>query len=199
MNDDMTKIADHLLLKAPHMKDIGLFHGKMGIAVTLYMYSARYADEYMGEFAWELFQQVYDGVHSDMSVGLENGLSGIGYGTTLLKRHGLLDGDLNDVLVEIDRKIMERDPRRMTDLSIRTGAGGIMLYLDLRRRTEGKLRSFDPGYLHELAVTGSEYDGTLPDILNILHEPDSPLSDYIDGPLGIDGGIAYHLIKSCMS
>lgn len=34
MNDYMTKIADHLLLKTPYMKDIGLFHGKMGDVYT---------------------------------------------------------------------------------------------------------------------------------------------------------------------
>lgn len=199
MNDYMTKIADHLLLKTPYMKDIGLFHGKMGAAVALYMYSAQYSDEQMGEFAWELFQQVYDGIHCDMPVGLEYGLAGIGYGTTLLKRYGLLDGDLNDVLMEIDRKIMERDPRRLTDLSLRTGAGGIQLYIDLRRKTEGEPLSFEADYLQELAATGMENAGALPDLTAILHEPESSIDDYIDRPLGIDGGIAYHLVKSYMS
>ena len=66
------------------MQELGLFHGKMGVVVALYLYADAYGDEVMREYAWELFQQVYDGVHTDMPVGLERGLAGIGYGTTLL-------------------------------------------------------------------------------------------------------------------
>lgn len=194
------RIADYLLLHGPRIPDIGLFHGKMGIATALYMYSARYGDGQTGEFAWELFQQVYEGIHRDMPVGLENGLAGIGYGTTLLNTLGLLDGDLNDVLMEIDRKIMERDPRRMTDLSLRSGAAGIMRYIALRKSSGQGLLTFDSVYLRELQETaGRQPDGSPCDILSILNEPESGPEEYIGRPLGIDGGIAYHLVKTYLS
>lgn len=199
MNKEMTRIADYLLLHSPHIGDIGLFHGKMGIAVALYLYSVRFDDSHMGEFAWELFQQVYDGIHTDMPVGLEYGLAGIGYGTSLLNGYGILDGDLNDVLMEIDRKIMERDPRRMTDLSIRTGAGGILLYIRLRRSLGGEPRTFHPDYLRELyAACGDTTHNPMPGLPDILYEPTFGPDGYVDGPTGIDGGSAWHILKHCM-
>lgn len=195
----MIKIADYLLLHAPRIHDIGLFHGKMGITIALYLYSIKCSDEQMGEFAWELFQEVYEGIHCDMPVGLENGLAGIGYGTALLNRLGMLDGDLNNVLLEIDRKIMERDPRRMTDRSVRNGTAGIRLYLSLRKSL-GELLSFDNNYLKEIQDTCRLQPAELPlDILSILHEPEFGPCEYIDRPLGIDGGIAFHLVKSYLS
>lgn len=121
MKKEMDKIADYLLLRSSYMQELGLFHGKMGVVVALYLYADAYGDEVMREYAWELFQQVYDGVHTDMPVGLERGLAGIGYGTTLLCKRGLVECSLNDILEDIDRKIMERDPRRLTDMSVRTG------------------------------------------------------------------------------
>ena len=142
MKKEMDKIADYLLLRSSYMQELGLFHGKMGVVVALYLYADAYGDEVMREYAWELFQQVYDGVHTDMPVGLERGLAGIGYGTTLLCKRGLVECSLNDILEDIDRKIMERDPRRLTDMSVRSGVRGLMLYLDLRQSVEA-VATFD--------------------------------------------------------
>ena len=122
MNTELRKITDYLLLKSPYIQDIGFFHGKMGIAVALYVYANRYHDQLIEEYAWDLFLQVYDGVHVDMPIGLECGLAGIGYGTTLLCELGLMKCDLNEILVDVDARIMERDPRRITDFSVRSAA-----------------------------------------------------------------------------
>ena len=64
MKKEMDKIADYLLLRSSYMQELGLFHGKMGVVVALYLYADAYGDEVMREYAWELFQQVYDGVHN---------------------------------------------------------------------------------------------------------------------------------------
>ena len=106
MKEEMDKIADYLLLRSGYLQELGLFHGKMGVVVALYLYADAYGDEVMREYAWELFQQVYDGVHTDMPVGLERGLAGIGYGTTLLCKRGLVECSLNDILEDIDRKLL---------------------------------------------------------------------------------------------
>ena len=198
---ELIRIADHLLLHSPYISDLSLFHGKMGISVGLYMYSAKYGDELMGEFAWELFQQVYEGVHCDMPVGLEHGLAGIGYGTALLHSLGILEGDISGSLAEIDRKIMERDPRRMTDMSLHSGAKGILMYMALRRMSDPELSTFDPQYVAELdAVTGSATTAYTPDmLLNILNEPLFPIDEIAGKPAGIDGGSAYYLVRSFLS
>ena len=61
MKKEMDKIADYLLLRSSYMQELGLFHGKMGVVVALYLYADAYGDEVMREYAWELFQQVYAG------------------------------------------------------------------------------------------------------------------------------------------
>ena len=82
MNERLKKIVDYLLLSSPYMHDIGLFHGKMGVVIALYLYSAKYRDELISDYAWDLLQHIYDNINSNMPIGLEYGLAGIGYGTT---------------------------------------------------------------------------------------------------------------------
>lgn len=197
MEQKTKRIVDYLLLYSPYMSDIGLYHGKMGIVVALYKYATRNHDNLLSEFAWDLFQQIYEAIHSDLPVGLEYGLAGIGFGTTLLYKYGLVDCDLNAILVEIDSKIMERSPLRIKDASIRTGLGGIMCYIALRRSIGEKLETFDERYLTELeavsmSISKIHQKATLVDLLNI---PDFSIDEYMDRPLGLDGGSSYYILK----
>lgn len=197
-DNSIRRIADYLLLYSSHMPEVGLFHGKLGVAVALYMYSHRYSDELMGEYAWELFQQVYDGVHDAMPVGLDSGLAGIGYGTTLLRKYELIDGDLNDTLSDIDSKIMQHDPRRMTDMTTRLGAKGLWLYIKLRESIGEPIMTFDPSYLSELRDTMAAHHVEEPskELIDLIFAPTFEAEDYIDKPMGIDGGSSYYLIKT---
>lgn len=201
MKTELRKIADYLLLKSPYILDIGLFHGKMGIVVSLYAYAKKYNDRLLEDFAWDLLQQIYDKVHTDTPTGLENGLAGIGYGTTLLSKLGLVACDLNSVLADIDAKIMERDPRRMSDFSVRTGAGGVLLYLALRHETDGTVLTFDNLYMAELKSAAADKVMHNPDtdLLGMLNKPSFAACDYIEKPVGIDGGSAYYILKDILS
>ncbi len=201
MKEKLRKIVDYLLLRSPYMQDIGLFHGKMGVVVVLYIYAAKYHDELISEYAWDLLQQIYDGFYSNMPVGLEHGLAGIGYGTTLLYKRGLVDCDLTSVLTDVDGKIMEYDPRRMKNLSTRTGVGGLMQYITLRQSTGEPLRTFDSLYLSELRTIAEPviHARKETDILSILNAPSFSIDEYIDKPLGIDGGSAYYILKDTLT
>lgn len=200
MEAELRRIADYLILKSLFVRDVGLFQGKMGIVVALYAYANRHGDKLLEEYAWDLLQQIYDGVHTDMPVGLEHGLAGIGYGTTLLQKYGFVDCDLNAILADIDAKIMERDPRHMADCSVRTGAGGLLLYLAFRQETGGSLATFDRQYLTELQSAMSNAPVSKPsmNILDILSKPSFAAGDYIEKPVGIDGGSAYYIIKNVL-
>lgn len=200
MEAELRRIADYLILKSLFVRDVGLFQGKMGIVVALYAYANRHGDKLLEEYAWDLLQQIYDGVHTDMPVGLEHGLAGIGYGTTLLQKYGFVDCDLNAILADIDAKIMERDPRRMADCSVRTGSGGLLLYLAFRLEAGGSLATFDRQYLTELQSAMSNTPVSKPsmNILDILSKPSFAAGDYIGKPVGIDGGSAYYIIKNVL-
>lgn len=201
MKKELRKIADYLLLNSQYMQNLGLFHGKMGIVVALYAYANKYDDKLLEEYAWDLFQQVYEGVHSNMPMGLEYGLTGIAYGTTLMCEQGWVECDLNDILADIDAKIMEYDPRRITDFSVRTGAGGLCLYLALRQRVSGLLSTFDKQFLSELQSTMLNRETVVPvsNIVEILNEPPFAIDNYIEKPIGIDAGSAFYILKHVLA
>lgn len=192
------KIVDYLLLKSSSIRDVSLFHGKMGIVVSLYLYAERHKDELLKEYAWDLFLQVHDSIHTNMPVGLEYGLAGIGVGTVLLCHYGNMDCDFNDILADIDAKIMERDPRRFKDLSMRTGMAGVKYYLRLRGALGGEMKSFDHQYITELQqVLGElEISENAPSIIEIINKPSFTLDEYIEKPLGIDIGCSYYILNS---
>lgn len=201
MRKELTKIADYLLLRSSYIQDIGLFHGKMGIVVSLYAYAKKYGDPLMEDYAWDLLQQIYESIHTDTPVGMEYGLAGIGYGMALLCQLGLIECDLNAVLSDVDAKIMERDPRRMADHSVRTGTGGLALYIALRQRTGMPLLTFDGQYLAELgsAVAGGPGINPRTRLIDILNEPSFGVDGYVGKPIGIDGGSAYYILNDILS
>ena len=201
MNERLRKIVDYLLISSPYMHDIGLFHGKMGVVIALYLYSAKYRDELISDYAWDLLQHIYDNINSNMPFGLEYGLAGIGYGTTILYKHGLVDCDLNSILVDVDSKIMEHDPRRIKDMSIRSGVEGLMQYIALRKSTGEPFETFDAQYLTELYTTASPIVSVYQDksIMSILNAPTFSIEEYTEKPLGIDGGSAYYILKDVLT
>ena len=198
MKQNLSKIIDYLLLNSMYILDVGLFHGKMGIVLALFAYAERCKDKLLEEYAWDLFQQVYEGVHDYMPLGLENGLSGIGYGTAFMCANGWVGCDLNAVLADIDEKIMQHDPRRLKDYSLRSGTGGIQLYLDLRRTVCGSLQTFDGSYLSELKLITEYQPKFHGELCDFLEEPSFLMTEYIEKPIGIDGGSAYYLLKESL-
>lgn len=200
MAANLRKVTDYVLLRSSYMREVGLFHGKMGVVISLYAYAKKYDDPLLEEYAWDLFQQVYDGVHTDMPVGMEYGLAGIGYGTTLLQKAHFIDCDLNAVLADVDSKIMERDPRRMTDITLRTGAAGLHMYLSFRQSVQQPLLSFDSRYVEELQSRLREEASCVvaAELIDIIDEPSFSVEEYIDKSISIDGGSSYYILKDTL-
>ena len=73
-------------------------------------------------------------------------------GIEYLVGQGFMEGCTDEILKDIDELIMERDPRRMHDLSFRKGLGGILYYVMVRlsslRETDNL--PFDSFYLESL-------------------------------------------------
>ncbi|MCM1372043.1 MAG: hypothetical protein NC113_05055 [Bacteroides sp.] len=195
------RISNHLILKSLELRDISLYHGKMGLVLAQYLYARQSGQGHVSDFAWDLLQEVYEVVNETLPIGLEYGLSGIGYGVSLLRKYGILDCDLDDVLCSIDRKIMSYDPRRMEDFSYRNGIWGVYCYIRLRMETEGRVNSFDSQYLQELQqalVLMPAFRKGIPyrAIWEDLQAPEWKFPEFHDKPIGIDGGLAYFLVSN---
>lgn len=199
-NDDLLhRIANYLVINASFTCSLGLFHGKMGIVIFFYYYARYSQNPVFEEFADELLDEVYEEVHMDMPVGLENGLCGIAWGIQYLNQHGFIEGDMGEVLSDIDERIMERDPIRMSDLSFRYGLAGIAFYVACHVGTHKENNTaFDAGYLSDLTVAKnkeafkeeSKSPFSLPELLfdDLLKITED--SNWRRLPMGIEKGLA---------
>lgn len=197
--DLLQRIARHLMINASFLDNLGLYHGKMGI-VLFFAHYARYTGELLyDEFAGELLDEICDEIYIDLPIDFENGLCGIGWGVEYLLQNNFIEGDSNDTLLDIDKKVMERDLRRMSDFSLPTGLKGISCYIDGRINSSCRKSAaipFDKDYLSDWKLVFA-----IKDILNekqvlfsILEM--SPIGDDIASwNLGLENGCAGHGLK----
>lgn len=149
----LREIAQNVLLKSGGEERVGLAYGKMGMVVFLMHYARFSGNELYDEYAGLLLDDIYSDLGENLPVDLESGLCGIGWGTEYLLQNGFVEGEADEILEDIDRRIMERDLMRISDLSLETGMAGILEYVLIRMRTrrsigEGKL--FDEAYWENL-------------------------------------------------
>lgn len=191
-------LINYIALQAAQKANNGLYHGRMGIVLSLYCYGKVQEDKRLCDYAKDVLQ-TSTGDYHDGVVGLENGLAGLGLGFTLLYKAGMFKDDLNDLLFEIDTKIMRNDPRRISDFSFREGAAGVFYYIKMRKTTGQECLSIDKDYIAELEHSISlhtdecELSETL---LSCLTSPKWEVEDYLDKEVEIDNGSAYFLIQN---
>lgn len=147
------RILHILLLNSKFLSDFGLFAGKTGLAITFaHLYKQTLTsiyDDCMGELLDDIMGKTYKGLGTDFA----SGFAGIGWGLEYLLQNGFAEGKGVDVCGELDSKIMERDPRRITDLSLETGMEGLLHYVLAHLHgaiSKGDLLPFDETYLGDL-------------------------------------------------
>lgn len=197
--DIHSKIVNYLILANCRTFDASLFHGKAGIMLALYAYSKKYNIQFIRDFSDDLLQELYSMINRGLPFGIEKGLAGIGLAVALLSRNKYIICDLNDTLCDIDELIMSYDPRRMKDMSLRTGALGLWVYINERMKCDKSLVSIDSRYVHELNTILKENNTNLAYssswLLDELKKPEFKENEYLEKEKGIDGGSAFFIIK----
>ena len=142
----------YLTINCSFLGDLSLFHGRIGIILFFAHYARATQSKHYEDFAGYLLDELYEEIHEDLPVNLENGLCGIGWGIEYLVQQGFMEGDTDEILADIDRKVMELDPLRMTNLSFRRGLAGIAFYViaRLNAHRETTVLPFDAAYLSSL-------------------------------------------------
>ena len=197
----LSRIARHILIHSSFLQDPGLYHGKMGIVLFLVHY-ARYSNEMIYEdFADILLDDIFKQTNIHLPINLENGLCGIGWGIEYLLQHNFMEGDSDEILVDIDHKVMERNLNYVIDLSINTGLKGILSYVDKRLKSSCRNKHkevFDEYYLDSVRRSEEKiHFSTLDDYLmlssiwNILPADDN-ISEW---NLGLYNGCAGYGLK----
>lgn len=127
--DTLQRIARYLMLHSSFINNIGLLNGKMGIAIFFFHY-AKYTNNKLYEnFAGCLIDEIYAEININSPKDFKNGLCGIAWGMEYLIRNHFVQADADEVLEDIDKQILERDVRRISDNSLETGLKGIAYYV----------------------------------------------------------------------
>lgn len=193
-----TGLVNYLAFQAAQVSDSGLYHGRMGIILSLYLHGVVHGNQSLCHYASDILQNTADD-YFDGDISIENGLSGLGLGFTLLYKAGMFKDNLNDILYEIDKKIMSVDPRRMEDYSFRKGALGILFYIQTRFSVNQECVSIHKDYIQELEanIKRISCEAVRQELfVESLRQPSWEMEDYLEKDAGIDNGSAYYLIKN---
>lgn len=190
-------LVNYLALQAAQAPDSGLYHGRMGLILALYSHGLIHGDHSLCSYASDVLQNSADN-YFDGDISIENGLAGLGLGFTLLYKAGMFKDNLNDLLFEIDKKIMAIDPRKMDDFSFRKGSLGVLYYIRTRLSISQHCVSLHRDYIDELEHNIKRNTSELPiykHFIDNLKQPTWNIEDYVEKDFGIDNGSAYFLIK----
>ena len=199
--DLLCRMARHLIVNGSFLNNFGLVHGKMGMVIALAMLGRETGETLYEDSAGDLLDEIFEDISENTPINFEDGLCGIGWGILWLLRNGYMEGDPDEVLADVDNKIMERDLRRITDGSFRFGLGGISYYIE-ERLDECKARkkkAFDQQYLTEWEV-GKErckesLELTLPsEFWSTFDNMD--VTKFLNLPLGLENGCAGFIVHA---
>jgi lantibiotic modifying enzyme len=158
-NELLQRVINHLIINSSFLDNLGLFRGKMGIVIFFFHYSRHTSDSLYKEFAENLLNEIFEEIHNRLPVDLEDGYLGIGWAIEYLAQQGFIEGDTNEILEDIDRKVMERDIRRISDMSLNIGLEGVFHYVLSRLHNNQDVNNiFDEQYFFDLYNAANKID-----------------------------------------
>ena len=217
-NDSQKELMTTLIL---HSNDnpnaIGLLTGQTGIVLTIANYARQYDSPMLEDVADFLMSNVTDKISKFTECGFSTGLCGIGWGLEYLIQRGIMDGNTNELLGEIDNRIMQLNLRYIDDVSLKTGILGIWHYVWARiqgNMLNGNTLPFTDSYLVELRELMEECPMNFPEgaehrLINALNgvlvKDELRVSEFIreitlpTTKLGLSGGIAGYIMQNYIS
>lgn len=164
--DRLPQIVQYGLKYSATIPDPGLYKGKAGWMLFFCLY-ARYSeqDEY-DKKASELWNELCHSIHGQLPVCFDTGICGIGWCIVYLQENGAIEDDIESLVHIIDKKVMERDPLRIDDWSLKSGLSGILCYVLCRLGStarQGKTTFFDPRYFSDLETAARRLLGSCDD------------------------------------
>jgi len=123
------RIINVLLLNASFIDNLGLMHGKMGIAIFFFHLSRETQNQIYEDYAGELIDEIYEEITVDTPLDFENGLAGIGWGIEYLVQNGFLEADTDEVLEDFDNRLIQHFVYNTpTEIGLLRGISGLGAY-----------------------------------------------------------------------
>lgn len=118
------------LLKESKTGEIGLFSGDMGVCFSLYLMNKSFRDEEVENIADELLDKVIAAIAHMNDLSFDTGLSGIGWAINCLHTNGCVEGDIDDILYNIDAAIYKNlyEQNRILSSNLVKGLVGFLVY-----------------------------------------------------------------------
>jgi len=99
------RITNTLLLNASFIDNLGLMHGKMGIAIYFFHLARETKNQIYEDYAGELIDEIYEEISIKTPCDFENGLAGIGWGIEYLVQQGFVEADTDEVFESIENQL----------------------------------------------------------------------------------------------
>lgn len=187
IEQELGQVVQHLMLYSSFTRNLGLLNGKMGFILFFFKYAKFTKKRLYKIFAEELIKEIYKDISQNEPIDFENGLCGIAWGFSYLIQNKFIEANEDEVLKELDIKILEKDVRQITDYSLETGLKGIAYYVISRynhRKGEHPLIHYK--YIKELVESLTRNEGKDKEIellVNKLKEVESSKERNMELPL----------------
>ncbi len=133
----LQRYAEWLMKKNNSNPLLGLWDGKMGIAITFFHLSGLTKNKMYEIEANNMIDEVYNSLTHNIAFDFANGLLGIGCGFEYIINKGFAEGDSDEILSEIDAVVRSIiDGRPIDSLDIGEGVCGVGYYLYCRLRNK---------------------------------------------------------------
>lgn len=108
MEKQLDELNKMLLRSMDKTYPVGLAQGQMGISIYFYYLSRIRQNENYKAIAEQLLENTLGKLSPDSSISVEKGLAGVGLGVTHLIEAGFVEGEVNELLEDIDSAIFKR-------------------------------------------------------------------------------------------
>lgn len=141
-------LAAYLRATVSYVSQGGLHNGRLGIILFFYHYANYSQDSEYQETADCMLKKILDELQADMPVDLNFGVCGLGFLLGYLLSKGFVDGDLDEILEDVDRMVVDKTNFDSEDRSLETGSLGILYYVAYRlgSKTPWVEKVFTPDY-----------------------------------------------------
>jgi hypothetical protein len=170
-----------LILNSHFIDNIGLLHGKMGLAIQFYQLARKTGNQAFDIVAGELIDNITSDLSFELPPDFENGLGGIGWGIEFLIQNRFLDPDGTDLLLaEFDKRIFRTFLKDVpTNINLLNGVLGTGHYFLMRVRGAEQAPKNVITETNRIALQDicKHFSMVLPQIADYLKEPVSSPND----------------------
>lgn len=127
------------LINNDRSKDIGLFTGKSGWCLALYVYAFKRRDKKILAIAETIFREIISDLSSLENESFDKGVSGVASFINIVFDLGFISGDINNILYESDCRIYRYINKNIEQLKFNVTEGllGYLMYYSIRLKNDG--------------------------------------------------------------